>query len=260
MKKYLKIWLLLSKNSFETFAHYRLGALVFFLGKIARFLFFLLFLVFLTAKVEVLSGYNVWQVLLIYMTFNFIDASTQMLFREVYRFKQHIITGNFDMLLVKPVNVLFRLLLGGTDLLDFITLLPFILILAFIITKIPDVSFIGILFYIILIINSLIIAASFHIFVMALAVLTSEVDNAVMIYRDITGMGKLPVDIYKEPLRSFITFVVPVGVMMTIPVKVISGLVSLSIILVSLSIGVLLFLLSLKTWDGAIKKYTSASS
>lgn len=260
MKKYLKIWLLLSKNSFEAFAHYRLGALVFFLGKIARFLFFLLFLVFLTAKVKVLSGYNVWQVLLIYMTFNFIDASTQMLFREVYRFKQHIITGNFDMLLVKPVNVLFRLLLGGTDFLDFITLFPFILILAFIISKLPFISLLGVLTYIILIINSLFIAASFHIFVMALAVLTAEVDNAVMIYRDVVGMGKLPIDIYKEPLRSFMTFIVPVGVMITIPVKAISGLVSLPLIFVSLSIGVLLFLLSLKTWNEAIKKYTSASS
>lgn len=260
MKKYLKIWLMLSKNSFESFTRYRFGALVFFIGKIARFLFFLLFLFFLTAKVKILSGYNLWQMLLIYMTFNFIDAATQTLFREVYRFKQHIITGNFDLLLVKPVNVLFRLLLGGTDLLDFITLLPFILAIAFIISKLPYFSLSGVLIYFILIINSLFIAASFHILVMALAVLTTEVDNAIMIYRDITGMGKLPVDIYNEPLRSFITFIIPVGVMMTMPVKAISGLVSFPVIIVSLGIGMLLFSLSINIWNRAVKKYTSASS
>lgn len=260
MNKYLKIWLLISRNSFETFAHYRFGALVFFIGKIARFLFFLLFIIFLTAKVKFLSGYNIWQVLLIYMTFNFIDASTQMLFREVYRFKQHIITGNFDLLLVKPVNVLFRLLLGGTDLLDFITLLPFIIILVFIISKLQYFSLLGILTYIILIINSLVIAASFHIFVMALAVITTEVDNAIMIYREVTGMGKFPIEIYKEPIRSFITFIIPVGVMMTIPVKAISGLVSPPLISGCIFVGGLLLFISIKVWKEALKRYTSASS
>lgn len=258
--RYFKVWLMLSMASFQTFFVSRVGAVLFLAGKILRFVFYLGFLVLLVSQTRVLAGYNLWQVLLFYLTFNFIDSVTQMLFREVYRFRQYIITGNFDLLLVKPVNVLFRVLFGGTDILDFITLFPFIIMLFIIGTKLPNISIYGIVMYIVLLANSLLIALSFHIMVMALAILTSEIDHAIMIYRDFMGMGKFPVDIYTQPLRSIITFIIPVGVMMTFPVKSLLGVLSMGGIILSLSLGLGFLLSSLFFWSFALRRYTSASS
>src|SRR3989344_5782687 len=182
--KYFRVWWLMTSHSIQMFFFYRLGAVLFLSGKILRFIFFLGFLMLLLGKTKVLAGYNFYEVLLFYFTFSFIDSATQMLFREVYRFRYYIVSGNFDMILVKPVNALFRSLFGWTDILDFITLGPFILMVIYVLTKIPEISVLGVLSYFIFIINSLIIATSFHIAVLSLAVLTTEIDHAIMIYRD----------------------------------------------------------------------------
>lgn len=183
-----------------------------------------------------------------------------MVFREVYRFRQQVVSGNFDLILVKPVNSLFRVLFGGADLLDMITLLPFIIFVGIAAYHIPGLTFMGVISYIILVANALWIAASFHIMVLALAILTTEIDHAIMIYRDFTGMGKLPVDIYGEPLRSFVTFVIPVGVMMTYPAKAMMGLLNISGMIFAILLGATFFSLSIILWRYALRRYTSASS
>lgn len=260
MLRYFKVWLLLSISSFHIFFTSRLGAILFLTGKIFRFILYLGFLIILVSKTKILAGYDIWQVLLFYFTFNFIDSATQMLFREVYRFRSQIIGGNFDLLLVKPFNVLFRVLFGWTDLLDFLTLIPFIILIYYVMSKLSNITLIGVFFYIIMIINAFLIALSFHIIVLALAVLTTEIDHAIMIYRDITGMGKFPIDIYKEPLRSLITFVIPVGVMMSFPVKSLVGLLSTGSVFLSMAIGAFIFTGSIFFWRYSLKKYSSASS
>lgn len=260
MSKYFKVWWLMTSQSVQIFFVSRLGAVLFLAGKILRFLFFFAFLLLLFNNTDVLAGYNVYQVLLFYFTFNLIDSSTQMLFREVYRFRYYIVSGNFDSILVKPVNALFRSLFGWTDILDFITLGPFILMIVYVILRLPGITLIGIIGYITLIANSLLMAASFHILVLALAVLTTEIDHAVMIYRDVVGMGKIPIDIYTEPVRSLITFIIPVGIMMSFPVKALLGLLQPVYIIITFLLSFLLLFISLRFWNFALKKYTSASS
>lgn len=260
MKKYINVWIKLTGASFQYFFVSRLGAILFLFGKIIRFVFYMFFLVILMSKTQVFAGYNMWQVILFYLTFNFVDSATQMVFREVYRFRQQVVSGSFDLILVKPVNSLFRILFGGADLLDMITLLPFLIFVGIAAFNIPGISFVGIISYIILVANSLWIAMSFHIMVLALAILTTEIDHTIMIYRDFTGMGKLPVDIYGEPLRSFVTFVIPVGVMMTYPAKAMMGLLSIQGIIFSILLSLGIFSFSIFLWRFALRRYTSASS
>jgi len=87
-----------------------------------------------------------------------------------------------------------------------------------------------------------------------------EIDHTVMIYRDLVSMGRLPIDIYKEPFKSLLTFIVPVGVMVTIPAKALIGLVGPVGVVSSLIFGLALLFFSIKFWHYALKKYTSASS
>lgn len=260
MKKYIKVFQFLAAASFQSFLVSRLGATLFLLGKILRFLFFLSFLILLVTKTKVLVGYDVWQVILFYLTFNFVDASTQMLFREVYRFRQQVISGNFDLVLIKPVSSLFRSLFGWTDLLDLVTLFPFLIAISVVMSKIPDITLGSIFLYIFLIFNALCLAASFHIFVLGLAILTTEIDHAIMMYRDITSMGKLPIDIYQEPLRFLMTFVIPVGIMITFPAKALLGLLDIRSIVIAVLINIIIFTLSISLWRYALRQYTSASS
>ncbi|MBI3380060.1 ABC-2 family transporter protein [Candidatus Gottesmanbacteria bacterium] len=260
MKKYFHVWWRLTDASFQNFFVSRIGAILFLFGKVVRFVFYLAFLIILISRTQIFAGYNLWQVILFYLTFNFIDSATQMVFREVYRFRQLVLSGNFDLILVKPVNSLFRSLFGGADLLDMITLLPFVIFVGIAAYHVPGVTIFSITLYLLLIFNALWIAMSFHIMVLALAILTTEIDHAIMIYRDFTSMGKLPVDIYSEPLRSFVTFVIPVGVMMTYPAKAMMGLLNINGIIFALSLSLTIFLFSIILWRFSLRRYTSASS
>lgn len=256
---YLRIWLVMNKNSFLSVFAQRVGFLIFLTGKILRFGVFLLFLIFLVKGTETIAGFDVNQALFFFLTFNLIDVMAQFLFREVYRFRTQVVSGSFDIVLTKPVNSLFRILLGGADVIDFVTIPPLI-IAVFLVGKSLNPTLLNTIIYILLIFNGLIIAAAFHIAVMALGILTLEIDHTIMIYRDLVALGKFPVDIYKEPLRGALTFLIPVGIMVTFPAKVLMGLLSPVGILVSFGFGVTSILIAIRFWNYALRYYASASS
>lgn len=260
MIRYIKLWYCLTINSIQRQLYSRFGAILFLLGKALRFVFFLGFLVLLFSRTKVLTGYTAWQVSFFYLTFNILDTLTQLLYRDVYRFRHKVVSGDLDLDLVKPTSVLFRSLTGGTDILDFVLLIPYIGGLALITTKLGDIALTNFLTYIALLGAGLLIATAFHIGVLALGVITTEIDHAIMIYRDLTQMGRVPVDIYNEVLRGIITFVIPVGIMMTWPAKALMGLLSLQGVLIAILFATIFFWLSLKLWEYSLTKYSSASS
>lgn len=258
--KYLKIWWMMTKIASQIAFTSRLGAVIFIIGKILRFLFFLLFLFLLISKTKVIVGYGIWQVIFFFATFNLVDTVTQFFLREVYRFRSYVVSGDFDYFLTKPISPLFRSLFGGSDVLDISIILISVGFVFLSIIRIGNISISAVLLYIILILNAFFIALSFHILVLAVGVLTTEIDNTLWLYRDVTSMGRLPIDIYRQPLRGFLTFIIPVGIMMTFPPYGLMGLLSLQSIIISFLIGMVLFYGSFKFWKFAIKHYSSASS
>lgn len=259
IKKYIKVWWMMSRNSFSIVLGQRFALVTFLLGKVFRFIIFFLFIFYILKGSGNLAGYSSNQVIFFFLTFNLVDVVTQFLYRQVYSFRPMIVKGDLDLVLVKPMNALFRVLMGGADIIDLITIPPFIvLIIVYGVSLNPN--FFQIVTYIVLLINSFIIGTAFYIAILALGIVTLEIDHSVMIYRDLTNLGKLPVDIYREPLKAFLTYLIPVGVMMTLPGKAFMGLITPWGIIVAILIGVLFIFLSLRFWKFALTKYTSASS
>ncbi len=262
MKKinyYAKIWWLLTKNAFLIVSGQKIAVAFFLAGKIFRFILFIAFLYFLVSGAGGISGYSANQAIFFFLTFNLVDVVSQFLFREVYRFRPKIISGDFDLTLIKPVSPLFLSLMGGADIIDLITLPPLFLMI-FVVGSSLDPSILGIVTYLILIINSLLIATAFHVALISMAIITLEVDHTIMVYRDLTSFGRFPVDVYKEPLKSFLTYLIPVGVMMTFPAKALMGNISPQLILISFGVAIIALYFSGRFWKFALKKYTSASS
>ncbi len=259
MKKYFKIWWMMSRNSFSMVLTQKFTLSIFLVGKILRFLFFFGFLYFLLLGTKNLAGYNSTQAIFFFLTFNVVDVISQFLFREVYRFRPMIVNGDFDFVLVKPMSALFRVLMGGADVIDFLTIPPLVIVTIYIST-LMNPTFQNTIYYILLILNGLIIATAFHIIILSFAIITTEIDHSVMIYRDLTSLGRLPVDIYKQPLQGFLTYFIPVGIMMTLPVRAIIGLATPSGIFLAFVVGAVAIFISLRFWKFALRKYSSASS
>jgi ABC-2 type transport system permease protein len=259
-KRYIKIWWVLTLATSQISFQSRFGAILFMVGKIVRYVFFLFFLIILVTKTKTIAGYTFWEILFFYATFNFLDIIPQFFFRNVMRFRQQIVNGFFDNILTKPLPALFHPLFGGSDILDLVIVVASIALIIFAGAHIENVQPVHIAVYLLLLANGLLIATSFYIFVLGLGVLFTAVDNTMMLFRDIMQMGRLPVEVYQEPLRGFITFIIPVGIMVTFPGKALMGLLSLQWVVVAIIIGVILFIASLKFWHYALAKYSSASS
>lgn len=260
LKRYIRIWWMLTMSSFMISLLSRFNAGVFFAGKFLRFLFFLIFLLTVFTRTQSLAGYTGNQMIFFYLSFNLVDTVTQLLFREVYRFRPLIVSGDFDFALVKPMSPLIRVLVGGADSLDLGMLPLYIFSVVFMGGKLGVIPGGNIVLFVLLLGNGLIISTGFHILVLALGILATEVDHVIMIFRDVVSMGRIPTDLYHEPLRSVLTFVLPVGIMMTFPAKALMGLLSPWAILSSFVLGVLFFVLCLKAWHYALSQYSSASS
>ncbi|MBI3109759.1 ABC-2 family transporter protein [Candidatus Daviesbacteria bacterium] len=260
IKKYFYVWLRFAINGFQTQTQARFAMAIFLIGKLLRFFVFGAFMVILVKQTKILAGYNLDQTIFFFLSFNLVDILSQLTFREVYRFRQTVVMGTFDFYLVKPINALFRALFGGPDLIDFLTLLPLLGAIIFLMIRLNIGTVSSVLLYILLIGASLLIALSFHILVLSLAVVTTEIDHAIMMYRDIVGMGRFPIDIYSEPLRGFLTFIIPVGIMMSFPAKSLLGLLSPALIAYSVIFALVLLYLSLRVWNLSLRQYSSASS
>jgi len=257
--KYANLWVKLTANSFMAVLSSRFGAMLFLTGKTLRFVFFLVFLLTLFTQTQFLASYSSLQMIFFFLTYTFIDTVTQLLFREVYRFRSMVVSGDFDLVLIKPISPLFRALVGGADPLDLVMLIPYVGALVYVAMQL-GVTWPGVVLYGILLINAFVIATGFHIFVLSLAILTTEIDHTVMIYRDLTSMGRVPVDIYREPLKTIITFAIPVGVMMTFPAKALMGILSPGFVVVSCILGTVFLMSSFRMWRYSLSRYASASS
>lgn len=258
--KTLKVILHYSSNSLQQTLSNLPVFFIFLFSKIVRYGMFIAFLYLLFNGVSSVQGYSRIQMLMFYLVFNIIDTTAQLMFREVYRFRPLVVSGGFDAVLTKPFSPIIRSLFGGPDFIDLGMLIIIISVAVYVAGAFIHPSPIQTLLFLAMVFNSLLIAAAFHILVLGIGIITFSVDHLVMIYRDLTALMRIPVDMFTNPLRSLFTFVIPVGIMFTFPAKVLFGFLNWQLILTSFVFGVVSLFLSLKFWNYSLRHYQSASS
>jgi len=260
ISKLIKVWVMVSLRAAQSQLLNSWAGILFLIGKIVRFLLFFVFLFTVLGSAKNLAGYSPKQVILFFLVFNLVDISVQFLFRGVYQFRPLVVSGNYDLDLLKPLPSFFRPIFGWTDILDFITLIPlWIYFLWFGFSQ--EIFRLGnFVLFLALFFSSLILGFAFHLFVCAVCVLTTEIDHLVWVYRDLTNMARFPTDIYQRGIRLILTFTIPVVILITVPAKALMGILSWQGVLGSFFISGLFLWFSLKFWHYALSQYSSASS
>lgn len=259
MGKYPKIWWRLASCNMQTQLSSRLNGLFFVSAKLLRFIFILVFLFGLFSHTKTVAGYNLEQMLVFFLTFNLVDILAQFLFRGIYIFKNQIQTGNLDLYLAQPVNLLFRVASSMVDFWDLTTLIPVIITIVLVASSMP-VTLLTVVLYIIFVLLGVAMAMALHVLVAALAMATQEVDSTIWIYRDLMNMARFPIDIYNQPIQLFLTFIVPVAVMVTFPAKILLGILSWQQMALAAILTILFLGTSLVLWERSLAAYSSASS
>lgn len=257
--KNLKVWYLFTLNSFQQTLANKIGFFIFVPGKIIRIVMFFIFLNLVFSRSGGIGNYSGAQATFFYLSFNLIDTLSQLLFREVYRFRPLLVSGDFDLVLTKPISPLIRVLLGGPDLFDLIMLVGILFFT--VLTGLSLHASIGYwILYISLLINGLVLSLAFHIFVLGLGIRVLTIDHLVMIYRDLTALMRIPVDLYTSPLRQILTFIIPIGIMFSYPPMALLNILSPFNIILAYLFAICYLLLALRYWHNSLRFYQSASS
>jgi ABC-2 type transport system permease protein len=259
--KYFRIWYRLALNSYGVQASSPLSSFGYLLGKLMRLAFFLIFLSAIFKHTTALAGYSLEEAALFFLTFNLADILAQLFFRGIYGIRGMIREGDFDYFLIQPVNVLYRVSFNMVDFLDVLTVIPVFAILYYVLRHIPGglaQHHLGL--YIFLTLNGLLIAFAIHIAVACFAVLTQEMENTIWIYRDLMTLGRFPSDIYDAPMRGILTYLIPIAVMISFPVKAYLGKLSSGWIWHACFVSIISLVLSLLFWEFSTRRYTSVSS
>ncbi len=262
IKAYLRVWLKLTAQQFQSqVANARGAAILFIFGKLFRLATAFLFIWVIMERAKLIAGYNLVQAIFILALFNLISSLTQLFMRGIYLFRQKVVDGTFDFYLLNPLSELFYSLFSYTDPLDLILFLPYvgIVIWAWVGTGFP-VTLISIIFIFLIIIVSEIMILSWHIFIISIGVRYLEVDNTIMLYRDLEKMASMPIEIYGKYGSTVLTYVFPFALMATIPARLVFGLFNPWYLLVFAVLALVQLKLSLWYWHRSLLTYSSASS
>lgn len=261
LKVYWQVWKIAAINAWQEVFINRGSSILFLIGKGLRFAMMLFFLLIVHQNVRNFAGYTTDQVIVFFLTYQLVDLISQIFFRGVYMFSNEVRTGEFDFTLIKPLNPLFKSLTGRPDINDTIFLIPTIGVTLLIISQLSlEISLLSIGWYLVLLINSLVIATALHILVLVVAILTTEVDGIIWMYRDLIRLGQFPTTIYPELLRFALLFIVPVGAMITIPAEALMTISSVDKIVGAFVISGAILIVSFLLWNWSLKRYSSASS
>lgn len=259
--KYWRVWFITASNMLqETFVNRATNAFFMF-GKILRLSMNLIFLHLLRENTHNFAGYTADQMVIFYLTYQFIDVFSQVFYRGVYVFGQKVRSGEFDLYLSKPISPLFRALTSHPDINDALFLIPSTIISIGIGMQLNlNVSTNNALLYFALLLNAFCISTAIHILVLAIGVITTEVDGTVWLFRDVLRLAQWPMTLYFEPLRTILFYIIPVGIMVTMPAHALLGMQSQEGILLSFALGVGSLIVSMRFWHWSLRQYSSASS
>jgi ABC-2 type transport system permease protein len=261
LNTYWIFWKLNAGNKLQEAFVNRWTNALFMLGKSIRFAFMLTVLFTIKNNVKQFAGYTTDEIVIFFLVYQFVDVMAQVLYRGVYVFQNKIRTGEFDFYLLKPINPLFQALTGYPDVNDAIFLIPTTIISFYLASQLNiTITVTSFIVFLLLLINTFLIVTALHITVLVFGLLTNEVDGVVWLYRDFNQFGRFPVSIYQEPLKFLLFFIVPIGMMVTVPAEILLHKNATYPALLAILIGIASFCASLALWKWSLKKYSSASS
>lgn len=262
MKAYLRVWLKLTIQQFESqIANSRGAALIFLFGKLFRLSTAFLMLYVIMGKAKLIVGYTLPQAIFILALFNFVSTISQLFMRGIYIFRQKVVDGTFDFYLLNPLSELFYSLFSYTDPIDTFLVVPYI---ALVVWSAANAGFPLTIYTIIALLLIMVIAfvmiLSWHILIISIGVKYLEVDNTIMLYRDLEKMAAMPIEIYGKVGAGIMTYIFPFALIATIPARYIFGLYNPLYLFGFAILSLLQFKLALYLWGKALVSYSSASS
>ncbi|MBI4062556.1 ABC-2 family transporter protein [Candidatus Gottesmanbacteria bacterium] len=177
------------------------------------------------------------------------------------RYAQQIHWGDFDFILLKPIDAQFLL---GFRLFNYSgiirVVLGLLLVLYLLFLQNISIVIINILLFLISTIGSYILLYSLWSLIMTATIWFTRLYNLDELMFTIMGTGRYPKEMIEEIRNFLVIFLLPITYVVTTPTKILLHRESLNDYVLLFAVGIGLFIMQRKFWKFALKYYTSASS
>lgn len=261
LERYLRIWRRAVAMHFGTIVASRSDFVFFFVGKMVRMGFFLVFFLSIFGVAPTVAGYSEGEVLLFFATMNLIDVLIQISwYRGFFLLPRMVTSGDFDFMLTKPVSPLFMIAFHIFDFLDLTTLPVALVLLWYAFSLLPPLGALQWVWYALFLANALALAFAINMTLAAMTFWAVRSSNLWGVFRDLMYVLRFPPEIFPHGVRMFLTYVVPMLVIVSFPVKAAIGRLAPASGIYGLAISVAALVLATKLWHRGLRAYSSASS
>lgn len=254
----IKIYLLAFKNALASRMAYRIDLFI----SVFIMLIFELIVPFVTLLIyKSGAGFPGWQfheVFLIQAVFLLSKGVTFPFFAGIiWNTITQIRDGTFDLLLIKPRNILFMTLLSGIDIEDMGKLFGGIGLFIFALYQVPNPGLINWLIFFFLFISSIIVFMSFAFIMAASGFKWIGNFRVYEIFDALTSFAMYPASIFSKGVQILITACIPLALMGFFPASVLLNK-SLNGLIITLVSSIFFLIFSIIFWYRMLRTYTSA--
>lgn len=208
-----------------------------------------------------IGGWEIQDVRVFMGTLFLVDCVWMMFFNENFdKFSEMVKRGDLDLLLTKPIDAQFMISLRRANPVYFFN---FALVFGYLLWAIQGmhrpIDLVALLKYIILMVCGLTVIYSLRIFFAVLVLIVHNAQNITYVWYQFYRLGTRPHSIYPSWLRLVVTFIIPVGLIASVPSYHLL-FPSDETLWTSPFIAIALMALGRLAWLGGLKKYASASS
>ena len=260
MKHYLRIYLFFLKSSFQLFMSHRFN---FFMGAFANILWTVSQLItvnYLFTKIPSFQGWSLADLILL-LSFGqvYVYVSAMIFDLNLNKLPDKIISGAFDRMLTKPINILF---LSSFEQLSIATLIPMIttvtpLMLYGMINR-SSFQLLDLFFATITLILGIITLYFLSLAISGLTFFFEDIQSIkeYVVMRTI-DLARIPLSIFPQLIQSVLTFVIPTAFIAYYPAQIIRHQTDLFFIFFIQAFLLVIFYLTAQIiWKAGLKKYS----
>ena len=212
-------------------------------------------------RVQTIAGWQPEAAIILFGTFQIMSGVlTTYMEPNVAWFRYQILEGRLDDILLKPVPALFLASLGTSaswGLLDIATGIVLVGIGQCLVGTLPP--WWHMVSWLILMMVGIVMTWSSRV-VLASAAFWAPSFQPDVLYKALWQFGRYPVQIYQQPLRFILTYVVPIAFVATFPAQALTHGSSAPFLGASVLGGAGAILLVRSVWTAGLRRYTSATS
>jgi ABC-2 type transport system permease protein len=225
-------------------------------------LFQILWMTMIVQKVSSFQGWTRDEMLLIAANYIFIFCIFHMFFSRNFDRLAYIVNkGDFDLLLVKPVDSQFTATLWIFNYATIVRILIGFGFVVFFYVKLGiPLTFLSVINWLVLIAFAIVLNYSLWLMLSSIIIVNPKLTNITELLYNLNGLARFPPDMIFE-LRNFILLVlVPFTLSAAIPTKALFNRLITRDVVLLLVLSIILFIASRLIWNRTLRLYTSSSS